>query len=226
MFLKRLFSNTFDIIVNYIVILIQKQHNKKMKTKALTQKGQYTKKKIIDLAMAMIRAKGFDETTIRDICENAEVGLGTFYHYFHSKEEVLLAYIEEENDELINYYSRLEKTSYGTAILAVIHHYLDMYFFKGAGLVSHIYTMLFYSGIDNKLIEKNAFARIVREAYIAGQRNGEFQKQIPVDTFCNLAIGGWFYLTSLWCNSPGTFNIREEIDRLYTQLIEMITKPE
>lgn len=55
---------------------------------------------ILDAATELIGRKGFDDTSIEEIAERAEVGVATVYNYFGAKSELLRAmfvrYIEEE----------------------------------------------------------------------------------------------------------------------------------
>src|ERR1700746_247452 len=45
-------------------------------------------------ALALFAEKGFAETTVEDITEAADVGKGTFFNYFPSKDHILLAFGE------------------------------------------------------------------------------------------------------------------------------------
>src|SRR6476620_7632708 len=45
-------------------------------------------------ALALFAKKGFAETTVEDITEAADVGKGTFFNYFPSKEHILTAFGE------------------------------------------------------------------------------------------------------------------------------------
>ncbi len=47
-----------------------------------------TKEKIRTVAIDLFRERGMDNVTIKDICQQAEVSVGNFYHYFESKEAV------------------------------------------------------------------------------------------------------------------------------------------
>lgn len=44
----------------------------------------------METAFALTEEKGFDSLTIQDICKAAEVSVGAFYHYFPSKEALIL----------------------------------------------------------------------------------------------------------------------------------------
>src|ERR1043166_7340922 len=45
-------------------------------------------------ALALFTSKGYAETTVEDITEAADVGKGTFFNYFPSKEHILMAFGE------------------------------------------------------------------------------------------------------------------------------------
>ncbi len=49
------------------------------------------RKTVLDAAIAVIRAKGYADTTVDDICRTGGVTKGTFFHYFKSKEDMALA---------------------------------------------------------------------------------------------------------------------------------------
>jgi TetR/AcrR family transcriptional repressor of nem operon len=50
-----------------------------------------SKTKLLDAAVQVIRQKGYEATTVDDICTEAEVSKGAFFHHFGSKEELALA---------------------------------------------------------------------------------------------------------------------------------------
>ncbi|WP_053074913.1 TetR/AcrR family transcriptional regulator [Ornithinibacillus californiensis] len=62
--------------------------------------------KIIDAAHRLFIEKGFHATSIQDILDEAEISKGTFYNYFTSKNECLLAIIEYVEAE--GYQKRIE----------------------------------------------------------------------------------------------------------------------
>jgi TetR/AcrR family transcriptional repressor of nem operon len=50
-----------------------------------------SKTKFLDAAMHVIRVKGYSATRIEDVCEEAGLTKGSFFHHFRSKEELALA---------------------------------------------------------------------------------------------------------------------------------------
>ncbi len=53
------------------------------------RRGRETRQRILGAALKLFRQCGFLETTVEDITEAADVGKGTFFNYFPSKEHVL-----------------------------------------------------------------------------------------------------------------------------------------
>jgi TetR/AcrR family transcriptional repressor of nem operon len=49
-----------------------------------------SKTKLLDAALHVIRAKGYAATTVDDICHQAGVTKGSFFHHFKSKDELAL----------------------------------------------------------------------------------------------------------------------------------------
>lgn len=74
-----------------------------------TKKGQATAKSITEAAMKLFKTKGYENTTVVDICHAANVGYGTLYHYFKTKQDIMIHFVTEESDDLLYYYNNLEK---------------------------------------------------------------------------------------------------------------------
>jgi len=58
------------------------------------------KKWIIEAAVAAFAQKGFHLTSMREIAKGAAVAIGTLYHYFDSKEDMLIDILRTEIDVL------------------------------------------------------------------------------------------------------------------------------
>ncbi len=61
----------------------------------VTTKGEHTRQRIVDTALALFEQRGFAETTLRDIADAADISIGLTYRYFRRKEELVLALYEQ-----------------------------------------------------------------------------------------------------------------------------------
>lgn len=58
-------------------------------------KAEATRRSIVDAALALFRAAGYDRTTMRAIADEAGVSLGSAYYYFGSKEHLVQAFYDQ-----------------------------------------------------------------------------------------------------------------------------------
>ncbi|GEM_PF-1294162 len=68
------------------------------------KKQQYdnkTKTLIFNSAKDLFMTKGYSKTTIRQIIENANVTIGSLYHFYSNKEDILLNIVKEFFEEII-----------------------------------------------------------------------------------------------------------------------------
>jgi AcrR family transcriptional regulator len=64
-----------------------------------TTRSEATRERILDTAIGLFRKNGFDETTMREVAREVGVALGLTYHYFPSKEALVMAYYERVQRE-------------------------------------------------------------------------------------------------------------------------------
>jgi len=60
-----------------------------------TERGRRTLRRLLDAAAEEFGTRGYHETAISNITQSAGVGLGTFYVYFKSKDEVFKALVAD-----------------------------------------------------------------------------------------------------------------------------------
>lgn len=59
------------------------------------RKKLQSRNKILEAAVSLFHQKGYQATAIADIMNEADLGIGTFYNYFASKEDVLLYLLDK-----------------------------------------------------------------------------------------------------------------------------------
>jgi AcrR family transcriptional regulator len=64
------------------------------------RRGAETRERLFRAALKLFAQKGFAETTVEDITNAADVGKGTFFNYFPSKEHILIAFSDMQIGKL------------------------------------------------------------------------------------------------------------------------------
>ena len=59
-------------------------------------KSKETKEKIFQAAKSILQRSGYESLSIKNICEEAGVSNGSFYHHFKTKDDLLSYYIENQ----------------------------------------------------------------------------------------------------------------------------------
>lgn len=61
------------------------------------KKSKETKEKIFEAAKQILQRSGYEALSIKNICEEAGVSNGSFYHHFKTKDDLLSYYIEDQS---------------------------------------------------------------------------------------------------------------------------------
>lgn len=128
------------------------------------RRKEKTRKALLAVALELFQEKGIYWTKIEDITERADIGKGTFYQYFQTKEELLEVLLQEGLNELL---SRIQEAVRDST--------------PGPGLLTHIiqakidfhlqhkeYLLLFHQvrGLLQFRIDSMRNLRRVYEAYL------------------------------------------------------------
>jgi AcrR family transcriptional regulator len=91
-------------------------------------RSETTREQILDTAIGLFRKDGFDETTMREVAKEAGVALGLAYHYFPSKEALVMAYYERvQREHRIIAHKKLATTrSLRDRLTMLLHTKLDI----------------------------------------------------------------------------------------------------
>jgi TetR/AcrR family fatty acid metabolism transcriptional regulator len=187
-----------------------------------TKKGQQTRQKIFQAALGLIKERGYEQTTLVDICKAAGIASGTFYHHFASKQDILVEYVKEESRDLMNYYQSLPKESYGQAFLQVMDYQALYFERKGTEFVSTFYAIMLLS--RNSIYSYGEFSllSIIYECFDKGQKQGEFTEQFSPGYMLELAIGLLYTITTFWCMYPSGVDLRRDIRSRMENLLKIL----
>jgi AcrR family transcriptional regulator len=96
--------------------------------KVSEQHSTARRQQIIDAAYRSLARKGFQQTTMRDIYEEAGLSAGAVYHYFRSKEEIIAASFDFDYERSVGLFEAARESEHPLEAL------LDLLGFLFAGL--------------------------------------------------------------------------------------------
>jgi len=147
------------------------------------RKKIHSKRVILEAAVKCFGKKGFQDTSIAEIMNEADLGIGTFYNYFESKEDILKCLLGGIVDELREAMEQLTQQKLPAAAV------LEKMVVLTAQLLddNRFVLPLFLSAANRSALPeggghpggapafKTIFARIIQQ----GQDTGEFRQDIP-----------------------------------------------
>ena len=142
------------------------------------------RQRILDAAAYEFKTHGFANTAISDIMRGANLGVGTFYNYFNSKEEVLMNLVKnlfkqvEERIEI----ARQENLS-SLELLEICCKSTAELINDNRFILPLLSSALEHSDKpeQNPKNISPGFKEIFDEIILSGQQTGEFRKDIPVE---------------------------------------------
>jgi len=134
------------------------------------------KRHITDTAAGLFAQKGFDRTTVADICKAADISTGSLFHYFPTKRAIFLEIFEQDGRDNAAMFAKARELSPWDGVLAVVDHLcvpaLDR---TVAGLVLEVVAQasrdreLWELVARNEQVVRDELAALLQQAHDAGQ---------------------------------------------------------
>ncbi|MEE1315462.1 MAG: TetR/AcrR family transcriptional regulator [Faecalimonas sp.] len=105
------------------------------------KKSKETKERIFHAAKRILQRSGYEALSIKNICEEAGVSNGSFYHHFQTKDDLLSYYIEDQprmNPDLLELPKNPEEAK--NAIVSVYLNYANYCRALGVDFIAGYYT--------------------------------------------------------------------------------------
>ena len=179
------------------------------------------KQKILNYAQKKMDEGTFESITIRDICTNANVSIGSFYHYFHSKDDLIIDQYLSNADEFEQFYTaeslaENEWDNLRTYVKFQIEYTLN----ASLERVKYVYS---YNINHNEVSldrHEQMISIILSRAKEKGQMKEEFSIEEIVDHFFILVTGNIFR----YCVKKGEYDIKTQLSCQVEHLISLIEK--
>lgn len=185
------------------------------------RRKEETKKKIIAVAMDLFDKQGFDQTTVEQIAEEADVNKGTIYNHFSAKEAIICEYVQriirEQGPEALSRVLQLPDTR--SRLIAALRKSLEwLHIESNKDIYEKYFTYrmqkVFQTIRDWDLSLSSGFRDVMAPIIELGKEAGEIRQDI--DSMSLAAHLETMYTTSavVWLTHPELVSIDDGIDMI------------
>jgi AcrR family transcriptional regulator len=180
-----------------------------------TRRSAETRERLFHAAMRMFAEKGFAEATVEDITNAADVGKGTFFNYFPSKEHILIAFSDMQLGKLERF---VEVARNGKGPMRAFFRTMSQQMTSEPAKKPDVMRALLQANLSSVSVrelmrERNTRGeRLLAEIVQIGQERGEFRRDVSALEMARVFRQMTFGTILLW-SVYGDDSLAERIDR-------------
>ena len=179
--------------------------------------GENSRQQIIDAAVGIIKKQGADHVTVRNVCNEADIGIGTFYFHFKNKDDLLMYFLGDISFE--GFELSTDPEDIDLRIVELYMHLIDRYMEFGMDFMKSFYStknksLSAYMGETEGVFPAGTvMARSEKEILLARER-GIIVKSADIHRICmdicTIVKGCVFE----WCLTDGRMDLPNTLQRL------------
>ncbi|HUE44339.1 MAG TPA: TetR/AcrR family transcriptional regulator [Candidatus Sulfotelmatobacter sp.] len=180
-----------------------------------TRRGAETRERLFVAAVQLFAQKGFAETTVEDITNAADVGKGTFFNYFPSKEHILIAFSDMQLGKLERFVetARNGREPMRSFFRTMSEQMTSEPAKKPDVMRALLQANLSSSSVRNLMRERNARGEnLLSQLVQIGQERGEFRRDVSALEIARVFRQLTFGTLLLW-SVYGDESLAERLDR-------------
>jgi AcrR family transcriptional regulator len=180
-----------------------------------TRRSAETRERLFHAAVRLFAEKGFAETTVEDITNAADVGKGTFFNYFPSKEHILIAFSDMQLGKLERFVeaARSGKESMRSFFRTMSQQMLSEPAKTPEVVRALLQANLSSSSVRNVMRDRNARGEhLLSQLVQIGQERGDFRRDVAALEIARVFRQLTFGTLLLW-SVYGDDSLAERLDR-------------
>lgn len=181
------------------------------------------RQQILDATINLILEKGADSVTVRSVCAEADLSIGTFYHHFRDKDDLFMSFLREPS--FADCPLETPMASIGCRITELYMHLIDRYKKIGLDFMKGFYTSgnrslsAYMCEADGRFEEGTVMSRSETEL-LSAQKQGLIKESANVHEICMdicTIVKGCIFE---WCLTDGDMDIERTLNRILCQYIQ------
>jgi AcrR family transcriptional regulator len=172
---------------------VQENRHQKRRRRTVAQLKQAT--------LELLLENGYDAISIQEITDRADLGRGTFYIYFHSKEEIVWSIIEEgfsrtTQDALLSAKDNVPEWPEYFSYVNIFNH---------AQQNRDLYLVML-GGQGSSMLTKRVQDYLAADIIADNQRYGIYKSgTVPPQVFAQILTGALFRMLVWWLETPNAY---------------------
>jgi len=168
---------------------------------AATNAGRDVRKELVDSAVELFHQHGYEATSVQEIVDRASVTKGALYHYFRSKEALLLEIRNNFMGDLLSFGRQIQSENHSAteALSLIIRQLLLQVKERRAEMtVAFLETRVDFDRFPKAKAQRNEWEEILAQIIDRGRSDKEFRRNVDpriaaaLIGMCSWAAYHWF----------------------------------
>lgn len=188
---------------------------------------------ILDATQRLIYTKGYEQMTVQDVLDELKISKGAFYHYFHSKQDLMECLIERMVEEGLSYLTPIVEDETLAALVKLQHYFNGAVRWKTARRAELLAILRIWYADENALVRQKMFTatssrftpaitKIVRQGVAEGVFHPAYPDQVGVLLLGLMQAFGENFAKLFLEPDPGSLTFVMETLGAYTDAIERL----
>ncbi len=184
-----------------------------------------TKDHIMKTAKRLSKDYTYDELSVETICTEAGVSIGSFYHHFKSKQDLIVeGYGECDNFFKENIIGKLKSEDEFGRILEYIDYQMLYAIDVGIDLMIELYRAQITEGVDFFLKSDRGLPQGLLQLVIQAQDKGLITKSEDAEDITSELLMISRGVIYNWCQNKGSYELRNYCRKIITNYLEAYKK--
>lgn len=215
--------NTFYVIIAICQVFSYNIFHVWSFMEKLSRKKQalLTEQKIISSTEELLKTMLFHELQIKDICKEANISVGNFYHYFSNKQSIVIKILDIRSKEYSSIISALPSDDLKQKILFVFLEFCSIVEKLGGELVLELFVYNITSQVNFLLDKDNPLYKELYLCIMALQQKNLLLVDESIESITNTLIIFFRGFLYEWCLCKGEYSLTEEIKKQLTRYLSL-----
>jgi len=181
-----------------------------------------TKQLLMNKSQELFQKKDFDKISVDEICREAGVTKGAFYHYFTSKYDIPVQQYRMIQNEFYSDYEKNSSLDVAERLRHAIMWYSEYCNEDTLNIFTNYHKVMINYNKNRILRRIEIESRVFEELFNIGIAEGVFNDTLKVDFQCEMITRFIFSLLFDWVIFKGGVDLKRELEYLYNNIIHAV----